>query len=128
MIRVLIVAGTRLYRDGLAKLLGGQRGFAVVGAKSDRQLAAVEIQGIKPDVVLVEISSTESLAIVHEINQWAPGIPVVALGVAGLEGDVVACVEAGVAGYVTREESLKDLIANDCGEPSATGGGSCRPS
>jgi len=125
VIRVLIVAGTRLYRDGLAQLLVGQSGFAVVGAKSDRQLEAVDIQGLTPDVALVEISSTESLEIVRDINKWAPGLPVVALGVAGLEEDVVACVEAGATGYVTREESLKDLTA--VVESAARGELQCSP-
>jgi DNA-binding NarL/FixJ family response regulator len=125
MIRILIVGGSRLYRDGLAQLLGGQLGFAVVGVRSERQLAAGDIQKLKPNVVLLDISSGESLAIVHDINQLAPDVAVVALGVAGLERDVLSCVEAGVAGYVTREESLADLTA--VVESAARGDLRCSP-
>jgi len=109
MIRVLIVAGSRLFREGLAQLLRGHGGFEVVGSTPDRQLAASDIRRLKPGIVLLDVSSNEGLAAVHEIRRWDPDVAIVALGVAGLEEDVLACVEAGVAGYVAREESLENL-------------------
>jgi two-component system nitrate/nitrite response regulator NarL len=111
MIHVLIAANTRLQAEGLSQMLGRRSGLTVVGVKSDRQEIAAGIQELRPDIVLLDIAMAESHAIVQDIKQFAPGVPVVALGVAGLEGDVLASVEAGIAGYVTREGSLKDLVA-----------------
>jgi two-component system nitrate/nitrite response regulator NarL len=111
MIHVLIAANTRLQAEGLSQMLGRRSGLTVVGVKSNRKEIVADILGLKPDIVLLDIAMAESHAIVQDIKQFAPGVPVVALGVAGLEGDVLASVEAGIAGYVTREGSLKDLVA-----------------
>ena len=111
MIRVLIVAEIRLYREGLAQLLGRRSGMTVVGVKSDLREAATDIQGLEPDVVVLDMAMAESYATVRDLKRLAPGVAVVALGVGELEGDILACVEAGVAGYVTREGSLEDLVA-----------------
>jgi DNA-binding NarL/FixJ family response regulator len=45
------------------------------------------------------------------MKRLVPGVPIVALGVPDVEGDVLACAEAGIAGYVTREASLEELVA-----------------
>ena len=123
--RILIVAGIRLYREGLAQMLGRRRGLSVVGAKSGLKEATAEIQGLRSDVVILDMATEDSHAVVRELKQLAPAVPVVALGVAELEGEVLGCVEAGVAGYVTREASLEDLVA--VVESAARGELECSP-
>lgn len=125
MIRVLIVSGIRLYREGLAQLLGRRSGLTVVGAKSEWREAAADIQGLEPDVVLLDMATAEGHATVRDVKRLAPGVPVVALGVPELEGDILACVEAGVAGYVTREACLEELVA--AVESAARGELQCSP-
>jgi two-component system, NarL family, nitrate/nitrite response regulator NarL len=110
MIRVFIVARIKLYREGIAQLLGRRSGMTVVGVKSDLQEAAADIQGLQPDVVVLDMTTAGSHATVRDLKRLAPGMAVVALGVGELEGDILACVEAGVAGYVTREGSFEDLV------------------
>ena len=39
-------------------------------------------------------------------------LPIVAIGVDESEDEVLACAEAGAAGYVTREGSLDELVAS----------------
>ena len=111
MIRVLIVAEIRLYREGLAQLLGRRSGMTVVGVKSDLREAVAEIQGLGPNVVVLDMAMPESCATVRELKRLAPGLAVVALGVGEVQGAILEAVEAGVAGYVTREGSLDDLAA-----------------
>lgn len=111
MIRVLIIVGIRLYREGIAQLLGARNGMTVVGVKSGLREAAADIQGLEPHVVVLDMALAESHAAVRDLKRLAPGVAVVALGVGELEGDILACVEAGVAGYVTREGSIEDLVA-----------------
>jgi DNA-binding NarL/FixJ family response regulator len=52
-----------------------------------------------------------SLGLVRRIRRSAPGVHVVALAVPDDENSVVNCAEAGVAGYVTRDQSIEDVIA-----------------
>lgn len=125
MIRILIVAGIRLYREGLAQMLGRASELTVVGVKSGWRKEAAGVQELEPDVVLLDMTTSESYAVLRDVKQLAPGLPVVALGVAELESDVLTCVEAGVAGYVTREGSLKDLVVAI--ESAARGELQCSP-
>jgi two-component system, NarL family, nitrate/nitrite response regulator NarL len=111
MIRVLIVTRIRLYREGIAQLLGRRSGMTVVGVKSNLGEAAADIQRLEPDVVVLDMATADSQATVRDLKRLAPGVAVVALGVGELVGDILACVEAGVAGYLTREGSLEDLVA-----------------
>ncbi len=110
-IRILIVSSIRLYREGLAQVLGRVEGIDVVGVVPGRREAVDGIRGQAPDIVLLDMATPESHRTARDVRDMTPDIPVVALGVAELEGDVLACAEAGVAGYLTREGSLEDLVA-----------------
>jgi two-component system, NarL family, nitrate/nitrite response regulator NarL len=111
MIRVLVVGGVRLYREGIAQMLSGQDGLTVVGVWSDPGDIADGGVGPSPDVVLVDLTTPEGQGAIHEVRRLVPDVPIVALGVTDMEGDVLACAEAGLAGYVTREQSVEDLVA-----------------
>jgi DNA-binding NarL/FixJ family response regulator len=125
MIRILIVGGIRLYREGLAQLLGRRGGLTVIGAEPNLRDPAADIQRLEPDVVLLDMATAESYALVRDLKRLAPAVPVVALGVSEREGDILACMEAGVAGYVTREGCVEDLVA--AMESAARGELRCAP-
>jgi len=108
--RVFIVATIRLYRDALAQMLGRGSGLVVVGATCNPQDLAPHLATRAPDVVIVDIASSESCPAVRDVRRLAPDLPVVALGVSEIEDDVLACVEAGASGYVTRDNSMDDLV------------------
>ncbi|OLB16175.1 MAG: hypothetical protein AUH07_01640 [Gemmatimonadetes bacterium 13_2_20CM_70_9] len=110
MIRVAIVADTRLYREGLAQVLGRDAGLCVVAtaARGDEALAA--LPDLQADVILVDMAMPESRGVVRVILERAPLSRVIALGVVEDEDDVLGCAEAGVAGYVAREASIDDLV------------------
>jgi DNA-binding NarL/FixJ family response regulator len=76
-------------------------------------------------VVLLDAASHGALEGACAIRASSPDAAVVALGVANAEGDVIACAEAGVAGYVVREGSVEDLIATV--ESAARGELRCSP-
>ncbi len=111
MTRVLIAADIRLYREGLAQILSGHDNIGVVGATASAQETLAAVPGTHPDVVLLDMAMPESLTVVRVLADAEPAVKVVALAVAESEQDVIACAEAGVAGYVLREGSLGDLLA-----------------
>src|SRR5438093_822225 len=98
MIRVAIVADTRLYREGLAQVLGRDAGLCVVAtaARGDEALAA--LPDLQADVILVDMAMPESRGVVRVILERAPLSRVIALGVVEDEDDVLGWAEAGVAG------------------------------
>jgi two-component system, NarL family, nitrate/nitrite response regulator NarL len=111
MTRVLIVGGIRLYRDGLAQLLGAQEGFTVVATESSGHAAAARVERLAPDVALVDMGIPDLDAIASTLAAHAPRIPLVVMGIADSDSEVLACAERGAAGFVTREASVEELTA-----------------
>lgn len=111
MIRVLIVAHIRLYREGLAVMLQHEQRISVVGAAVGADEALVALREHQPDVVLLDMAIPDNALLVRALVAAVPGTKVVALAVPEVEREVLACAEAGVAGYVTREGSVEDVVA-----------------
>ena len=107
---MLVVSDVRLYRDGLSEILAGEPRLQVVGAAADAASAARLAAEYRPDVALVDMAMPQSHTAVSTIAAATPGVKVVALGVHERERDLVACAEAGVAGYVPRAASVQDLV------------------
>src|SRR5213080_4755391 len=105
-IRILIASGIRLYREGLAEIVLRDGNIRVVGTAGgyDEVLASL----VTPtDIVLLDMATPNSVAIAQAIRDEAPGIRVLAV----TDYELVACAEAGVAGYVTRNDSSAELLA-----------------
>lgn len=111
MIQILILTDIRLYREGLAQVLTRDQRVGVCGAACDLQTALTTIEDERPDVVLIDLAMSDSLAAVRAIRLLHGGAKVVALGVPEIEDEVLACAEAGVAGYVPREAGVGELVA-----------------
>jgi two-component system nitrate/nitrite response regulator NarL len=109
-IRVLVVAGTRLYREGLATYLAGADALTVVGTAGDAADAIARVRELRPDVVLLDVALAGDVTELRTIVAAEPGARVVAFGIVESEEAVIACAEAGVAGYVGREASMPQLV------------------
>src|SRR5262245_59469047 len=108
--RVLIVSDVRLLREGIALGLRQHGGFESFWEASVRHQVAVFRDTDALDVALVDMTMPEAFATVVDIRRRWCSVPVIALGVVERENEVVGCAEAGVAGYVSRESSISDLV------------------
>lgn len=122
MIRVVIACDIRLYREGLALHLARHEELDVVRTACTADETYAVARELRPDVLLLDIAMHDSLEIVHELCRLVPDSKVVALTLPEVEGAVVACAEAGVAGFVMRDASLADLVDAIC---SAARGEAC---
>ena len=111
MIRILIVADVRFYREGLAEIIRRDERLSVVGTASNGEEALACAAALRPDVVLLDIATPGGPALARALNERVPNARVVASGLAETEHDVVEWAEAGAAGYVPRDASIPDLIA-----------------
>jgi DNA-binding NarL/FixJ family response regulator len=109
--RVLFVAEIRLYREGLADMLRAEPGIDVVATASGADEAVRALRELAPDVVLIDMAIPDNAWLVRALVAAVPGTRVVALAVPEVEREVLACAEAGVAGYVTRDGSIEDVVA-----------------
>lgn len=109
LIHVFLIIGTRFYREGLAEALRHVAGIQVVGASAAAG-ALPRVQLLRPDVVLVDSTSADMLGMVRMLAASAPTAKVVALALPEQSPEVLACAEAGAAGYVTEQASLAELV------------------
>jgi DNA-binding NarL/FixJ family response regulator len=119
-VRVVVSGPVRLYREGLAAILGREPGIEVVGIAGDRGDTLVRCLELAPDVVLVDLALGGSLETIRWLVQHGVGAGVAALASPDTEGQLIACAHAGVLNFVTREDSIADLALTirsaACGE------------
>lgn len=108
MIEVLVVSEVRIYREGLVMALARSERIACVGSASHAGSATAAAGALAPDVALVDVTMRDALATIAAL---ARGVRTVALGVGGDDDAVISYAEAGVSGYVTRDDSLDQLAA-----------------
>jgi two-component system nitrate/nitrite response regulator NarL len=109
-VRLLVVANVRLYREGLHASLASRPQFCVLAAVSGPEQALNLMATTRPDIVIVDIATRQSLDAVRTIRQHAPNIRIIGFGVEEIDGEILACAEAGLAGYVPCDASLDDLV------------------
>jgi DNA-binding NarL/FixJ family response regulator len=110
-VRVLIVDGVRLVRDGLASLLLQSPDLAVVGFSPQETGYEEQQEGRAVDVVLaVAPWGVTALDEIQKIKDEFPGTKVVIIGVSGTEKEGLEYIEAGASGYILPESRPGYLI------------------
>lgn len=109
MLRVLVAGDIRMYRDGVVAHLHALSRFTVVGTASSPDETLARGRESTPDVVVLDMAMAASIDVVRALTQMLPGVKIVALTVPDVDRAIVACAEAGVAGYVSRDGSLEDM-------------------
>ena len=108
--RVLIVDDSRLYREYLAGVIAAH-GVVNPGVAWDLPSLITAIENMKPRVILFNMATRDNAILLRQALKLSPTIRVIVLGMSeDDEPEIVACAEAGVAGYHLRTESLGDLL------------------
>jgi DNA-binding NarL/FixJ family response regulator len=140
-IRVLVASHIRLYREALGRVLeqGNDRTNAsdptsardsgtpivLVGVAGSAADAVEQVHRLAPDVVLLDMAMSDAFSVARQLGRFAGASRIVALGMAENEAEVLNCAQIGIAGYVTREASLDDML--DAVEATARGEVHCSP-
>jgi DNA-binding NarL/FixJ family response regulator len=119
--KVLIVDDSAIYREGLAAILAKEWGASAVRTAEDLASMGVAIDRQVPNVILLNLASADSHALLLAAREASPASRVVVIGVREHDEDeIIACADLGVAGYHLRSEPLEQLIklmvAVDAGE------------
>jgi two-component system, NarL family, nitrate/nitrite response regulator NarL len=108
---IFIVSDVRFYREGLGQVLASTDEIVLLGtaAATDEGLRVVARD--RPDVVLVDMATADGIWMAQQIADSMPGTKIVALAVPRAEEELIVLVEAGVFGYVAREQSVDEVVA-----------------
>ena len=107
---VFILSDIRLLREGLVSALSLHSSIAVVGS-AELATAPSNIGAAGADVLLLDIVSPHGLDAALPIREALPDLKIVAIAVAEVDKEVMACAEAGVSGFVSRDGSIQDVVA-----------------
>jgi DNA-binding NarL/FixJ family response regulator len=108
-ITVYLVDDHRLFLSGVKAELAED--FRIVGSAFDVDTAIVEIRGLNPDVVLVDVHMPDGggIAVIEGVDESNPDVKFLALSVSDQAEDVIAMIRAGARGYVTKTIEPPDL-------------------
>jgi DNA-binding NarL/FixJ family response regulator len=108
--KILILDGCTLQRENLAAVFAAN-GNSVPAVAWDVQSLRASADVATPDIVLLNMLSGENVTLLNSLRETCPHAKVIVVGISeDDESEVVACAEAGVAGYHLRTESLSDLF------------------
>jgi DNA-binding NarL/FixJ family response regulator len=110
-VHVVLVAGVRLYREGLAAELRTQPGLRLVGLAADFDTAVSTVRMARPDVVLLDARTPRTTELVRAVRETHALTLVIAFAVDESERDIELCAEAGVTGFVTRDVTVDGLVS-----------------
>ncbi|MDY6874286.1 MAG: response regulator transcription factor [Chloroflexota bacterium] len=110
MIRLIIISEIRLYADGLAEILNHSGRISTLSVADSVGKGIDAIEQYSPDVVLLDMSLHDSCQAVRQIASNCPSIRIVALSVPEDATHIHTCAEAGIIGYVAREDSIEELL------------------
>ena len=115
-IGVLVVDDHEVVRRGLRAFLDGERDIEVLGeagggAQALDLLAAMDSEGRRPDVVLMDLQMTpvDGIEATRQVRALYTDIEVVALTSFAEEERVHAALEAGASGYLLKDSDADDV-------------------
>jgi DNA-binding NarL/FixJ family response regulator len=111
-VRILIASEHCLFRQAVRTALNRETNLAVASEAVNGDEAVDEVRRVRPDVAILDAALTNRLAIwaTAEIKEQLPQCQVLIFGDEGDLDALIAAVEAGASGYVTKESPLSELI------------------
>lgn len=113
VVRIFLVDDHEVVRRGIAGILAGQDGFAVVGEASTCQEAMAGIPVVAPDVVVLDVHLPDGSGIdlCRQIRTEHPRTQCLILTAYDDDDALVAAVLGGAAGYLLKNVRTLELIA-----------------
>jgi two-component system response regulator NreC len=110
-VRILLVDDHTLVRQGLRALLE-REGFQVVAEASDGEEAIRQVESLHPDIAIMDISmpTVNGLNAAQEINRSSKKTKTILLTQHDEGQYIRAALEAGVSGYVLKNQVANELL------------------
>jgi two-component system response regulator DevR len=110
-IRVLIVDDHKMFADGLARLLTDEDDIEVVAIAPTVADGIAQAVSVAPDVALIDYLLTDGngVQLAAEIKRQAPAVMIVMLTGSADDNVLLAAIEAGCSGYLTKERAAAEV-------------------
>lgn len=111
-IRVVLADDHAVVREGTAELIERAGGIRVVGQAASGREAVELVRAHRPDVVLLDLSmpDMDGVEAARRIHEAAPDTAILALSAHEDEAYVMAMLEAGATGYLTKSARGREVV------------------
>jgi DNA-binding NarL/FixJ family response regulator len=108
---VFILSDVRIYREGLALSLSRYPSINVLEATDTSAAALARVIARAPEAIVLDIGTPGGFEVAKALNVQLPASKIVACALREVDQEVLACAEAGIAGFVAADGSGEDLVA-----------------
>jgi len=111
-IRIFIADDHAVVREGTRTLLEREDDMEVVGEAADGEEAVTQIEKLKPDVAILDISMPKlsGIEVTRKIKSVLPATAVLILTAYDNDEYIFAVLEAGAAGYLLKDIPGKEIV------------------
>jgi DNA-binding NarL/FixJ family response regulator len=111
-IRVILADDHPFLRTGLRKILDKTSDIVVVGEASDGAQALNLVESLTPDVLVldVEMPHLNGIQVARELNSRESDVRILVLSAHDDRAHILGMLDAGVAGYLTKDEASEVLV------------------
>jgi DNA-binding NarL/FixJ family response regulator len=113
MIRIILADDHIMFRQGLSNLLAAAVDLELVGCASSGAEAIVLIRDTNPDIAIVDLSMPNGggLEVLQKITAEQGRTRVIILTMHNAAASAAACMKAGAAGFIPKDNAFDDLLA-----------------
>ncbi|MGD1083638.1 MAG: response regulator transcription factor [Verrucomicrobiota bacterium] len=110
--KVFLVEDHPVYAEGLVEILKSEPGLAVCGQAGSAEQALRDIPGLKPDLVLVDITlpGMSGLDLIKRLRPKYPGIKLLVISMREEQLYAARVLRAGGDGYVMKQQDPKEIM------------------
>ena len=111
-IRVIVIDDQQMFAESVARLLDREVDISVIGVGGSRA-DGVLLADLAPDVAVVDyrLPDGDGASVARDILAISPTTKVLILTGAGDDRLLVTAIEAGCAGFMTKDRALAELVA-----------------
>jgi DNA-binding NarL/FixJ family response regulator len=107
---VFSLAGNRLLRDALARLLAKRSDLVIVGTGAHGEETLKKISSCMPDIMLSDRADVDAIEAIQFLSRQNPGLKVILIGMPDDQRTFLNAIRAGVVGYVLSDASAMEII------------------
>ena len=112
-IRLIIADDHPTFREGLSRLLSDEDDLECIATTTDGEETVRVVKELRPDVAIIDVSMPKlnGIEATKQIKATCPDTAILMVSAFDYDSYVLASLQAGASGYMTKSTSLNDLIS-----------------
>jgi DNA-binding NarL/FixJ family response regulator len=112
-IRVLVVDDHEVLASSLAMVLDAEPDIVTAGVAHTLDQARMSVRTVEPDVILLDhrMPDGDGVSAIPELRALRPGVGIVVLTASAADHVLMAAIEAGASGFLSKTRSIDEVTA-----------------